>query len=234
MKDKMDHLFFPALVTENYYNNRANFKNIFFKNASKLFNKDGFSNESTGHLDIQTINEFKPFFNYVSSCINDYVNKMNIDTSIYNINITKCWLNILNEEDATPAHEHRDAHYSFSYYLNMPENNNQPLVFQRPTNELGNDGYHGMTANEAFKLNEVNTRTNAINVQEGSLCIFPSHMTHFTGAGKSEPVKPDLSKPKKKLQDVRICIAGDTLLTLKNKHACWSGVQPVHNWLTFS
>jgi hypothetical protein len=228
------NLLFPILVTDDYYYDHLKFKKIFLENAFTHMSEDGYSSESTGNVDIHLDPAFERFFKFVSNNVKQYIHTMGIDPEIFDYSLVKSWLNITKETD-NPIHNHADAHISFSYYINIPKDVQKNFVMYRPddTAEL----YKGFLDFNIDYHTLINSITWRIPPVEGQIIVFPSKLKHSVMPDNhKEPIiaKDEGSKTVDDLLERRICIAGDFILTHKNKTNQYLGLQPIKNWKIFS
>lgn len=224
---------FPTLVVDMINPDHSDFKQVFLDNAFKHMDAEGLSSESTGNVDVHTDPAFESFFKFVSDTARSYVSVLNIDPNIFEFNLVKCWLNITKEND-NPVHDHADAHLSFAYYINVPEHVDKQFVMYNPhtTNNL----YNGMLKFNISEYNMFNSSKWSLATEEGKLLLFPSTLKHSVmSPGRIDPVTvaDPGSKTVEELLTNRICIAGDFILTHKNKTEQFLGLQPIQNWRTF-
>lgn len=230
----MNHLLFPTLIVEHTNPKHKEIKEIFFNNIMKYIDPEtGFSGESTGHVNIHHETHFLDLYSFVSKCVEDYLIQLSIDVSRFDINIVKSWLNVI-EKRSTPIHNHNDAHYSFVYYVNIPENANQSIRFYN--NEVHmSEPYDYMFVNNATEWNLLNSGSWSFVPEEGKCFVFPAklrHDTHSLDGSPMEPIETNYDTVEK-LYPKRIAIAGDILLTHKSITTSPTGIQPISNWKTF-
>jgi uncharacterized protein (TIGR02466 family) len=224
------HALFPVFVAEFKYPEANQFKNIFYDNALKHFNDKGFSNERTGHVSIHHEPAFELLYKFLSKCVEQYLQALNVDTNTFDINFVKSWFNILKNQQ-TPLHSHGDAHISIVYYVNTPEGCNQVLRFhnyyQRIEPFPGSLRYN----NPTDKWNELNSYTWGFKPTPGSVFIFPAQLMHDT-VGNVDFEDQGI-KTKQDLEQSRICIAADVVLSFNKEQAKPLGLQPLSNWKQF-
>lgn len=224
----IQHALFPTLVGEEKYPDSDSFKKIFFENALKHF-KDGYSMETTGNVDLHHDAAFSPFFNFVIATAKEYLTTIGQYTNLYRLNIVKTWLNVITEFH-TPMHNHADAHLSFVYYIQIPKDLHKPIYFVN--RDRPNDLFHGMTNNDVREWTPYNSETWSFTPSEGQMFMFPGKLYHQTGGyGNGQPDTPittvDQFAPR------RISLAGDILITYKEKAKRAYGIQPIENWRTY-
>lgn len=231
----MNHLLFPTLIVEHINPNQEEIKKIFFNNIMKYIDPEsGFSGESTGYVNIHHEPKFFDLYSFISDCVADYLTQLSIDPSEFDINIIKSWLNVI-EKRSTPIHNHNDAHFSFVYYVNIPENVNQSIRFYNSEVHMS-EPYDYMFANNVTEWNILNSGSWSFVPEEGKCFVFPSKLRHDTHCpdGRFMEVIETNYNTIEKLYPKRIAIAGDVLLTHKNKTTSPTGIQPISNWKTFN
>jgi hypothetical protein len=216
---------FPTLVATDTYEQHDEFKQVFFHNLPKYLRADGITGEQSGHVDLHLNPDFEEFFQFVSSVANEYIDTLIGTKDIWEPWLVKTWFSDFN----VPAHNHDDAHLSFVYYVNVPKTAAYPLHFLPPL-DMPNDLTRGMfLPNKDIKVVEYNNQYNCNSVElqatEGALVVFPAKLRHG--------VESAVGRRPTKINDRRISLAGDFVLTFKDKTARSMGLQPVSNWRTF-
>lgn len=228
----IEHALFPTLVVEDLNVNNDEFKELFFNSALNHFT-NGYSNEFTGNLNLQTEPNFRPIYEYVSLKAKEYVATLKVNPDTYDFNIVKSWLNCLIHED-NPVHSHADAHFCFAYYLNVPEDIQKCIRFFQPDHP--NDLYVGMLEFNVNDYTMFNSLSWGISPKEGTVLIFPGHLKHHVASTADKALVLDGEPPVTSIADLhkrRICLAGDIVLTLKEKTNVPLGIQPIKNWRAF-
>lgn len=228
----ISHSLFPTLVGEWAYPDPGLIKKQFYTNffEHKHFDKYGYSMETTGNVDLHLDSSFDVLFNFAAKCAKEYLESLSLDLSIYDVNLIKTWLNVITEFH-TPLHNHQDAHLSFVYYVQIPEGLDKPIYFT--CEHKPNDLYHGMTNAGIKEWNTWNSPTWFFKPQEGQLFMFPGKLYHYTGGYGSGEIDTGC-KTLEDLRPRRISVAGDFLLTYKNRIGRAYGIQPISNWRRFS
>jgi hypothetical protein len=113
----------------------------------------------------------------------------------------------------------------------MPENCNLPIRFYRP--KLVEPYPGSIEHNNTKKIwDELNSSSCLFTPVEGQLFVFPSMLQHDT---VGEPfIRMEQGINKQNILEYRLCLAGDILLTYKDKTPSPIGIQPVKNWRKFS
>lgn len=225
------HALFPVLVGQFNYEKANEFKETLFTHGLKHFNESGFSNERTGHVCIHHEPEFSELYGFLTTCVKEYLQSLNVDPELFEINVVKSWFNVIRHQQ-TPLHAHGDAHISLVYYANTPESCQQLLRFHNYHFRMepfpGSIRYNNTSDN----WNEFNSYTWAFMPNEGDVFVFPSQMMHETVGN----VDHDDSgvKTQEDFKSHRCSIAADIVLTYKDSQAKPLGIQPVQNWKTFN
>ena len=226
----IEHALFPTLVCEFHYPDKDDFKQLFYQRIFDYMTPEGYSNEFTGHVNIHHEPKFEPFFIYALDCVRQYTRRLHIDIDKFEFNLVKTWMNI-KKDDSTPKHAHGDAHISFTYYVNVPKSFVRPIRFYNY--ERRNEPYPGSIRwnNSSNTWDWINAYSWQFDPVEGQLLVFPSILQHDTigktdGEDKGNPTVEELNEN-------RICLAADILLTYKDKTSSPLGIQPVSNWRQF-
>lgn len=232
-------LLFPTFVGKDTYQEKDNFKEKVFSTIHNHLSPEGYSHERTGHVTLHHDETYHDFFKFVVRSAKDYVATLDIDPEIYDYNVVKTWFNIT-KESRNPRHNHADAHLSFSYYIHTPKEVKKFLCFfsDNKINAL----YDGMMLN-VKGFNQLNSESWMFETNEGDIFLFPSKLGHAVVAGGADITEGDAAKLFKQeepiksvdtLNKFRVVIAGDMVLTHKEKTAINLGLQPVTNWRTFA
>lgn len=188
----------------------------------------GYSMETTGNVDLHHDDELSDIFDFAASSAFEYMNTLQLNDE-FDLNLVKTWLNIITEFH-TPNHNHADAHLSFVYYVQIPDELNKPVNFL--VKDIPNELFHGMTNASIKEWNMWNSPTWYFKPIEGQMFMFPGKLFHYTsGYGSGSP-----DAPVKTLDDLkprRISIAGDFVLTYKQRIGRAYGIMPVSNWKVY-
>ena len=206
------HQAFPTIIYEKKLGG-------FLPSLYKSFDDAKFDNTTgkiTGELNGKVLvhhdKRLDHFFRAVKGCVREYIDHFAIDKSTFEINFAKTWFTICDPDQTFPMHYHSCSHISWVYYIQTP---GDPIVFHKKnSNEWFGD---------AFKFSNQYTYTNmegyAINPKAERLVIFPGSLEHYTTA---EPRKHR-----------RISLAGDVILTLKDRTNSESGLLSPQFWKHF-
>ena len=120
----------------------------------------------------------------------------------------------------------------FTYYVNIPETFTRPIRFHHL--ERKHEPYPG-----CIKWNNTSNVWDAFNAytwefppKEGQLFVFPSSLPHDT-IGQSDQSLDEGNPTIEMLNENRICLAADVVLTYKDQTASPLGLQPITNWRKF-
>lgn len=192
---------------------------------------DGGSSDREGacryvHKDVR----LKRFFTHISTETAKYLSQLHISHRDFDINIIKSWYNIVDKENANPSHGHPDAHYSFVYYVNVPENFQKEINFHAKN---PNEPYEGLFRWAAKDWDRFNCHTMSYIPTEGQMFIWPSNLLHSTGSGEHNPSSEKIVNAEQ-LNHCRVSIAGDILLTHRDPNfPTYVGIPPVSHWRSF-
>lgn len=211
---------FPTLVGTEVYPEHEQFKKIFFDNLPKYLREDGITGEQSGHVDLHLNPDFEDLFRFISGVAEDYIEELIGLKDIWDLWLVKTWFS----DFSVPIHNHADAHLSFVYYVNVPYDKDSPLHMIAPDDRL-NDLVSGMfLRNKDIKVVKYNNQYNCNSVEfrpyEGALIIFPAKLKHFV----------ESTRPSDNIENRRISLAGDFVLTFKETTARSMGLQPISNW----
>jgi hypothetical protein len=224
------HALFPTLLLAEEDPNHSDRKPVYMRSLLKYLDSDGYSDESTGHVTIHLDPIFDPICQMATAMARQYCEVMRIDPSIFDFYIVKSWFNII-QNRATPFHSHADAHLSFCYYINVPEEFAQPIRFHANPNKY--EPFPGFVKfNNPDEWNIFNSSSWQFPVSEGGMYLWPSAMCHDT-IGNSSDRDPGVSSEEDAHKN-RVTFAGDILLTYKEKSAKPMGLQPRRNWKSFN
>ena len=121
-------LLFPTLVTLGKREVDELEKESWFSAYLEQSNKDGVSNESTGHQSVHHDIRFKRVFSDIADTIRKHLTTLGVDTNMIEVYIQKSFFNV-KKNNGNPQHNHMESHISFTYYPYIHESRNQQLVF---------------------------------------------------------------------------------------------------------
>ena len=225
------HRIFPTAIGEYFYDDHQKYNNIFLQNIEKYCIKKNnklYSGESTGFNAIHTEPLFVEGFKFIVDAFRTYCDELNFDSSVFDIVITKTWLNILHDNMSTPDHVHETSHYSFVYYIDVPKNSDMLcFALEKSSNEPFHGAFYDYTNTNWKKLVTNYTDLNSIEwsfePKNGKLFVFPSHLRHYT------------KKVGTIQNEKRVAVSGDVFFVYKeNTNPNYpTGIFPVSQWRTF-
>lgn len=223
------HALFPTLFLEEVDPAQAHMKEVAMSAMFKHMDADGYSDESTGHVTLHLDPLFAPVFSMATAMAKQYCEVMQVDPANFDFNIVKSWFNIIKDR-STPFHGHGDAHLSFVYYINVPTECAQPIQFYAAPDKY--EPFPGFARfNNPAEWNVFNSYAWQFPASEGTMYMFPARMNHDT-VGKTTQRDAGV-KTMDDARSHRISLAGDIVLTYKEKSAKALGLQPRRNWRTF-
>ena len=226
----INHALFPVLVSEFHYDYPLRFKKVFFDSVFDHLDEDGFSSERTGHVTIHHDDRYKEIYSFAVSCVKQFIKTYNVDPELFDINVVKSWLNVLGGQ-SNPNHNHADAHIAFVYYVHVPDTVQNSIRFYNYANRIEPYSFFCKMNNENNVWDIINSYTWQFKPIDGQLMVFPATLNHDT-IGHDEQYTGQI-KMYEDLQYRRISIAGDILLTHKEKIGRHLGLQPIKNWRKF-
>ena len=185
------------------------------------------SGESSGKVYVHTDEALSDLFRFVSRCVGEYLDQLAFDRFRVDINIVKTWISATNDNSVTPVHAHATSHLSFVYYMNMPKDADAiAFQIQASPNEPFYGAFGASTPRQrslVLERNALNANQSVLQVEEGQLLVFPSHLLH--GTVKTGDIGAD----------TRISLAGDVLLVFNEEAPNYAtGVFDPKTWRVFS
>ena len=90
-------------------------------------------------------------------------------------NIDGAWFNANENGDYNISHRHSKSHFTFVWYLKVPDSNSGQLILEHPDGALGMTGLFDLERNDK---NHYNSETMQITPSEGLLVMFPASLKH--------------------------------------------------------
>ena len=224
-------LLFPTLITVGKREVDELEKESWFSVYLENQDKNGISNEFTGHQSIHHDIRFKKVFSDIADTIRNHLTTLSVDTSMIEVYIQKSFFNV-RKHNGNPLHNHIENHISFTYYPYIHESCTQELVFYQDPNRVNNDVYENFLAFNAKEWHDINATSYSLKVNEGDIFVFPSKLTH----GVSEEInngQAEKFKTIEKLKASRFCVVGDVILTRKDTKDYDRLLMPIENWRKF-
>lgn len=227
-----NHHIWPTTVSEFHLDFAAE-KDAHLAALLAQFNESGEAEESTGALAVHHDPAFVDLYAKITECVRERFESLGMLHEGLDFNIVKSWPNVLTNRP-TPMHNHIDAHVSFAYYMNVPEEREQVIRFARPNTEPHpNEPYQGFVDHGVAEYNQFNCATYGVIPKEGCLLVFPSHVNHETLGTAVWKGERESIESLEELRSARVCIAGDIIVTQKKPHPFPTGLQPISQWRTF-
>lgn len=166
---------------------------------------------------------FQRLFHSFSKPMFGYLEHLRVNPRKIDFYYTRSWATISGEHENILDHTHTQSHISLVYYLTKPKNSGGISFSDRdPPNEFVPNLFsaqmisHGIVKDQ----NVFNGRTVVLKPEEGQIVIFPSKITHAT--------------PDSQTSDVRISIAADIVVTLKEQTNVEFLMPNTENWKKFT
>ena len=224
-------LLFPTLVTVGKREVDELEKESWFSVYLENQDKNGVSNEFTGHQSVHHDIRFKKVFSDIANTIRNHLKTLGVDTSMIEVYIQKSFFNV-RKHNGNPLHNHIESHISFTYYPHIHESCTQELVFYQDSNRVSNDVYENFLEGNAKEWHDINATSYSLKVYEGDIFVFPSKLTHSV-SDKMNNGKAENFKTIEKLKASRFCVVGDAILTRKDTKTYDRLLMPIDNWRKF-
>ena len=224
-------LLFPTLITVGKREVDELEKESWFSAYLEQSDKDGKSNEFTGHQSVHHDIRFKKVFSDIANTIRNHLKTLGVDTSMIEVYIQKSFFNV-RKHNGNPLHNHIESHISFTYYPHIHESCTQELVFYQDSNRVSNDVYENFLEGNAKEWHDINATSYSLKVYEGDIFVFPSKLTHSV-SDKMNNGKAENFKTIEKLKASRFCVVGDAILTRKDTKTYDRLLMPIDNWRKF-
>jgi len=224
-------LLFPTLVTVGKREVDELEKESWFSVYLENQDKNGVSNEFTGHQSVHHDIRFKKVFSDIADTIRNHLKTLGVDTSMIEVYIQKSFFNV-RKHNGNPLHNHIESHISFTYYPHIHESCTQELVFYQDSNRVSNDVYENFLEGNAKEWHDINATSYSLKVYEGDIFVFPSKLTHSV-SDKMNNGKAENFKTIEKLKASRFCVVGDAILTRKDTKTYDRLLMPIDNWRKF-
>ena len=92
-----------------------------------------------------------------------------------NFNIDGAWFNANEAGDYNISHRHSKCHFSFDWYLKVPDSSSEQLILEHPDSGLIMTGLFDLKRSDK---NHYNSETMQITPSEGLLVMFPASLKH--------------------------------------------------------
>ncbi len=221
-------LLFPTLITVGEREVDELEKESWFSAYLEQSDKDGKSNEFTGHQSVHHDIRFKKVFSDIADTIRNHLKTLGVDTSMIEVYIQKSFFNV-KRHHGNPKHNHVESHISFTYYPHIHKSRSQQLIFYQDRGKVSNDIYEQFLDSNAREWHDINASSYSLPVSEGDIFVFPSKLVHsVTNEGGAESFKTI-----EELKLSRFCVVGDAVLTRKDTKSYDRLLMPIENWRKF-
>lgn len=232
----MDHnLIFPSVISNTRLDLLEFDKLDMLEACFNWIDENGYTMDAHGFPDVHHEPAFKEIYVHAAASLREHLRFMNIPENQFDVNFVKSWLWITDDNN-NDMHNHAEAHYSMTYYLNQPIGKEKNLIFTRGAERPShNDIYDAWLDNTCNQWDIQNSTTWQFKPLEGDLYIFPANILHETknASGQNDWNGMISVKSPSELLSKRICIGMDVLLTAKEKTNNHRWLQPVKSWRTF-
>lgn len=159
----------------------------FLFNYHKDFTHNNLGNTTSNDRYVLKAKEAKGILEYISSCIQHYVDNIICPKNPVEFYITQSWLNYTKPGQYHHTHAHPNSYLSGVFYIDADEENDK-IQFHTWR------GYQQIKVDvNPDKFNVFNSDTWWYSVKTGDLKIFPSHLTHNVEQKSGNNVRTSLS-----------------------------------------
>ena len=148
-------LLFPTLITVGEREVDELEKESWFSAYLEQSDKDGISNEFTGHQSVHHDIRFKKVFSDIADTIRNHLKTLSVDTSMIEVYIQKSFFNV-KTNNGNPKHNHVESHISFTYYPHIHKSRSQQLIFYQDRAKISNDIYESFLESHARDWHNIN------------------------------------------------------------------------------
>jgi len=185
------HNLFPTTIFESFIGVNKKEKNFLLNENYEIISQNNIRNglTSTDKFILEN-KKYSSLKQKISKEINNYLYdlfQINKKTSFY---ITNSWCIKHEKNDKSFIHDHTNSLISGVYYFNTPKNCGN-IIFER--NRYTNNLFSSTLSLDLNKLNNFNSYHYSVEVKEGMLLLFPSHLLHFTEENLSNEQRCSLS-----------------------------------------
>ena len=227
-----EHLLFPTLITQSKRNVSEKEKIDWFDSYLENSNENGESMDYLGFVSMHHDPRFEMVFYDIANTVKEHLESLGIDSTTICVNITKSWFNVNTNEARNPIHDHAESHYSMTYYPHIKKGFEKNLTFYDKAVSR-NEPYMSFLQENVHEWNMINSRSVEFVPQVGDIFVFPSWMEHETG-NTSDNLDVSLEGQSflshEELEQSRICVGCDAILTRKNTFKYDHLLTPINVW----
>ena len=224
-------LLFPTLITVGKREVDELEKESWFSAYLEQSDKDGKSNEFTGHQSVHHDIRFKKVFSDIADTIRNHLKTLGVDTSMIEVYIQKSFFNV-KRHHGNPKHNHVESHISFTYYPHIHKSRSQQLIFYQDRAKISNDIYESFLELNVREWHDINASSYSLPVNEGDIFVFPSKLIHSV-TDEMNDGRAENFKTIEELKLSRFCVVGDVVLTRKDTKSYDRLLMPIENWRKF-
>ena len=197
-------------------------------------NEEGFTQDILGFYQIHHRKEVEGVYKWIMSEVRKYLEEFEVDHSNMDLHVTKSFVNMLRVQE-TPIHEHSENHLTFTYYPHIAKGREQDLRVYMDNHTHPNEPYTHLFDQISTGWNNRNSLSRTISIEEGDLVILPAKLRHSTHLRDPSVKGLDVGTfERKQVKDSRVCVAGDIMITQKEKcDNLWRVLSPIKDWRTF-
>lgn len=158
------------------------------------FKAGAFGRTPSGDTQVHDIDEniFRQFNDFLITCARHFSHRI-VGYEDREMFVTESWINKAAKGGKQFEHYHVNCWLSGTYYLNH-DGNNSPVVFKNPAHDDNQKQGPALSLPIDPGVNsQFSHRTVVVNAPEGSLVVWPSHLTHFVPENASDEVRISIS-----------------------------------------
>ena len=227
-------LLFPTVVMSERRLVENEEKDLWFEAYLKHSAPDGTSHDFVGYETVHHEPQLEFFYkDILMPVVHGYFEMLKVNLDLLDIHVTKSFFNVT-EQSGIRKHNHIENHLSFVYYPHVAKQKERNLMLFDPKDAGGNEPYSLFFENFVTEWDAVNASSYTVPVEEGLIYVFPSNMSHDIQCIPGDKPPGILSfRSHKELTQSRFCVAGDMLITRKNKGPYKRSLPPVEDWKVF-
>lgn len=226
-------LLFPTLILKNKVDVSEEEKSHWFDAYIKHSNEEGKTHDFLGFETVHHEPSLEFFFRDVLvPTVNEYLNSLHLDPDYFDVHVTKTFFNV-SDKNGINEHDHAENHISFVYYPNVFKGKERNIIFYHPSRAHPNEPYTQWFDSNVMNWDYTNAKSFNLPVEEGIIYIFPSKLAHNVQKlqGDGDFIKG--FRTHQELSKTRFCVAGDMIITRKNRGKYKRNLPPVEDWRKF-
>jgi len=185
------HNLFPTTVFESNIGINKKEKDFLLNEKYNIANQYGVKNGLVSHdKNILENKKYSSLKRKILKETNNYLHNIFQINKRINFYISNSWCIKHDKGDIAETHDHVNSFVSGVYYFKTP-NHSGNILFQR--NHFTNNLFSRSFSLPLNSFNEYNSYSYSIEVEEGKLVLFPSHLLHSTEENKSDEQRGSLA-----------------------------------------